>query len=136
MKENLYDKLICSEKESNDIKEIKSLILIRRDIINNNFKLIEGNNMDVDDYENIIKIKKKLIENEKNEIVYDEINKCYRKIIEILSNDDDEDVKIYVDELQKFIEEYEVKYLKKNWNKIILFIYINDINVFSWIYLD
>ena len=113
MKENLYDKLICSEKESNDIKEIKSLILIRRDIINNNFKLIEGNNnMDVDDYENIIKIKKKLIENEKNEIVYDEINKCYRKIIEILSDEEDEDVKIYVDELHKFIEDYENKYLK------------------------
>ena len=113
LKENLYDKLICSEKESNDIKEIKSLILVRRDIINNNFKLIEGNNnMDVDDYENIIKIKKKLIENEKNEIVYDEINKCYRKIIEILSDDEDEDVKIYIDELHKFIEDYENKYLK------------------------
>ena len=37
-----------------------------------------------------------MIKKEPNEIVYDEINKCYRKIIEILSNDDDEDVKIYV----------------------------------------
>ena len=96
------------------MKEIKSKILIRKDIINNNFKYIEGNdNLDIDDYEAIINIKKKLVEKEENEIVYDEINKCYRKIIEILSNDDDEDVKIYVDELQKFIEDYEVKYLKQ-----------------------
>ena len=112
--ENIYDKLICIDKTSDDLKEIKSKILIRKDIINNNFKYIEGNdNLDIDDYEAIINIKKKLIEKEQNEIVYDEINKCYRKIIEILSNDDDEDVKIYVDELQKFIEDYEVKYLKQ-----------------------
>ena len=69
--------------------------------------------MDIEDYENIINIKKKLIENEANEIVYDEINKCYRKIIEILSDEEDEDVKIYVDELQKFIEDYENKYLNQ-----------------------
>ena len=113
LKENIYDKLICSKKENNDLKEIKSLIITRRDIINNNFKLIEGNNnMDIEDYENIINIKKKLIENEANEIIYDEINKCYRKIIEILSDEEDEDVKIYVDELHKFIEDYENKYLK------------------------
>ena len=113
LKENIYDKLICSKKENNDLKEIKSLIITRRDIINNNFKLIEGNNnMDIEDYENIINIKKKLIENEANEIIYDEINKCYRKIIEILSDEEDEDVKTYVDELHKFIEDYENKYLK------------------------
>ena len=112
--ENIYDKLICIDKKSDDLKDIKSKILIRKDIINNNFKYIEGNdNLDIEDFEVIINIKKKLIEKEPNEIVYDEINKCYRKIIEILSNDDDEDVKIYVDELQKFIEDYEVKYLKQ-----------------------
>ena len=112
--ENMYDKLICIDKKSDDLKEIKSKILIRKDIINNNFKYIEGNdNLDVEDYESIINIKKNLIEKEANEIIYDEINKCYRKIIEILSNDDDEDVKIYVDELQKFIENYEVKYLRQ-----------------------
>ena len=112
--ENIYDKLICIDKKSDDLKDIKSKILIRKDIINNNFKYIEGNdNLDIEDYEAIINIKKKLIEKEANEIVYDEINKCYRKIIEILSNDDDEDVKIYVDELQKFIEDYEVKHLKQ-----------------------
>ena len=92
--ENIYDKLICIDKKSDDLKDIKSKILIRKDIINNNFKYIEGNdNLDIEDYEAIINIKKKLIEKEANEIVYDEINKCYRKIIEILSNDDDEDVK-------------------------------------------
>ena len=112
--ENIYDKLICIDKKSDDLKDIKSKILIRKDIIINNFKYIEGNdNLDIEDYEAIINIKKKLIEKEANEIVYVEINKCYRKIIEILSNDDDEDVKIYVDELQKFIEDYEVKYLKQ-----------------------
>ena len=112
--EKAYDKLICIKKESNDLKDIKGTILIRRDILNNNFKFIEGNeSLDVEDYEYIINIKKKLIENEANEIIYDEINKCYRKIIETLSNEEDDDVKKYVDELQKFIEDYEVKYLKQ-----------------------
>ena len=112
--DNIYDKLICTKKGSDDMKDIRSTILVRRDIVNNNFKYIEGNeNMDVDDYEYIISIKKKLIENAANEIVYDEINKCYRKIIEILSNDEDDDVQKYVDELHKFIEDYENKYLKQ-----------------------
>ncbi len=96
------------------MKDLESIILIRRDIIINNFQFIEGNeNMDVEDYDYIINMKKKLIENEENEIIYDEINKCYRKIIEILSNEEDEDVQKYVGDLQKFIEDYEIKYLKK-----------------------
>jgi hypothetical protein len=96
------------------MKDLESIILIRRDIIKNNFQFIEGNeDMDTEDYEYIINLKKKLIENEANEIIYDEINKCYRKIIELLSNDEDDDVQKYVSELQKFIEDYEIKYLKK-----------------------
>ena len=112
--ENIYDKLICIKKDSNEMKDLESIILIRRDIIINNFQFIEGNeDMDVEDYDYIINMKKKLIENEENEIIYDEINKCYRKIIEILSNEEDEDVQKYVGDLQKFIEDYEIKYLKK-----------------------
>ena len=95
------------------MKEINDIIIVRRDIINNNFKLIEGNeNIDIEDYEYIIIIKKELIKNEANEIIYDEINKCYRKIIEILSDEEDDDVKKYIDELHKFIEDYEAKYKK------------------------
>lgn len=112
--ENIYDKLICIKKDSNEMKDLESIILIRRDIIKNNFQFIEGNeDMDTEDYEYIINLKKKLIENEANEIIYDEINKCYRKIIELLSNDEDDDVQKYVSELQKFIEDCEIKYLKK-----------------------
>ena len=59
------------------MKDLESIILIRRDIIINNFQFIEGNeNMDIEDYDYIINMKKKLIENEENEIIYDEINKC------------------------------------------------------------
>ena len=87
---------------------------VRRDIINNNFKFIEKNeNLDIDDYKFIINIKKKLVQKEPNEIIYDEINKCYRKIIEILSNYEDENIQKYIDELHKFIEDYEKKFLKK-----------------------
>lgn len=112
-KENIYDKLICTKKDNNYMKEINDIIIVRRDIINNNFKLIEGNeNIDIEDYEYIINIKKELIKNEANEIIYDEINKCYRKIIEILSDEEDDDVKKYIDELHKFIEDYEAKYKK------------------------
>ena len=110
----LYDKLLCVKKEKNDFNDINKIILERKDIIDTNFKYIEGNeNMDIDDYEWIINMKKKLIEKQEDKIIYDEINKCYRKIIEILSNEEDEDVKKYVDELQKFIVDYENKFLKK-----------------------
>ena len=110
----LYDKLLCVKKEKNDFNDINKIILERKDIIDTNFKYIEGNeNMDIDDYEWIINMKKKLIEKKEDKIIYDEINKCYRKIIEILSNEEDEDVKKYVDELQKFIVDYENKFLKK-----------------------
>ena len=106
----LYDKLLCVKKEKNDFNDINKIILERKDIIDTNFKYIEGNeNMDIDDYEWIINMKKKLIEKKEDKIIYDEINKCYRKIIEILSNEEDEDVKKYVDELQKFIVDYEIK---------------------------
>ena len=101
----------------------------RKDIIDTNFKYIEGNeNMDIDDYEWIINMKKKLIEKKEDKIIYDEINKCYRKIIEILSNEEDEDVKKYVDELQKFIVDYENKFLKKNnLNYFLIAKILNDI---------
>ena len=108
-----YDNIFCLENEK-DKNEINDLILARRDIINNNFRLIEKNeNLDVEDYLLIISIKKKLIKNEPNEIIYDEINKCYRKIIEILSNYEDENIKKYLDELHIFIDDYEKKYFKK-----------------------
>ena len=107
-----YNSIICVDKK--DKKEINDLILVRRDIINNNFQLIEKNEiLEVDDYLFMINIKKKLIKNEPNEIIYDEINKCYRKIIEILSNYEDENIQKYLDELHQFIEDYEKKYLKK-----------------------
>ena len=109
-----YDSVICIEKDEKVKRYINELILIRRDIINNNFKFIEKNDkLGVEDYKFIINVKKKLIEKEPNEVIYDEINKCYGKIIEILSNFEDEDFQKYLDELHKFIEDYEKKYQKK-----------------------
>ena len=107
-----YTNIICIEKEGNIKKDISDLMLVRRDIIINNFKFIEKNeNLEVDDYKFIINIKKMLVQKEPNEIIYDEINKCYRKIIEILSNYEDENIQKYLDELHKFIEDYEKKYI-------------------------
>lgn len=109
-----YNNVICVEKDGTIKKDINDLMCVRRDIINNNFKFIEKNeNLDIDDYKFIINIKKKLVQKEPNEIIYDEINKCYRKIIEILSNYEDENIQKYIDELHKFIEDYEKKFLKK-----------------------
>ena len=111
----VYNNVICIEKDDKIKNEITNIILARKDIINNNFQLIEKNeNLEVDEYKLIIDIKKKLIQKEPNEIIYDEINSCYRKIIEILSNIEDENIQNYVDELHNFIEEYENKYLKNN----------------------
>ena len=106
-----YNKIIYIEKDENMKKDKNDLILVRRDIINNNFQFFENNdNLDVDDFKFIINIKKKIIDKVPNEIIYDEINKCYRKIIEILSNYEDEDIHKYLDELHIFIEDYEKKF--------------------------
>jgi hypothetical protein len=111
---NKYNKIMCAEKQDYIKKDINDFILVRRDIIKNNFQFFEkSDNMDVDDYKLIIAIKKKIIEKVPNEIIYAEINKCYRKIIELLSNYEDENIQEYIDELHKFIEEYEKKF-KKN----------------------
>ena len=122
-KNYIYDKLICVKKNKNDFNDINEIIFDRKNIIKNNYKYIEGNNqITIEDYEYIINLKKKLIEKNEDEIIYDEINKCYRKIIEILSNENDIDdegdgneeinVKKYVDELHNFIQDYENKFLK------------------------
>ena len=109
-----YNNVICIEKDDKIKNDITNIILARKDIINNNFQLIEKNeNLEVEDYKFIIDIKKKLIQKEPNEIIYDEINSCYRKIIEILSNIEDDNIQNYVDELHNFIEDFEKKYLKK-----------------------
>ncbi len=113
-----YNNIICIEKQDNIKKEINDLILVRRDIIKNNFQFFEkSDNLEVDDYKFIISIKKKFIDKVPNEIIYDEINKCYSKIIEILSNYEDENIEKYLDELHKFIEDYDKKFKKKINNK-------------------
>ena len=109
-----YNNVICVENEEKSKTDIKDIILVRRDIINNNFQFFEKNEkLEVEDYKFIIDIKKKLIQKQPNEIIYDEINKCYQKLIEILSNDEDENIQNYIDDLHKFIENYESKYSKK-----------------------
>ena len=108
-----FNDIMCIEKEGKTKTDIIDIISARKDIIKNNFQFFEKNeNLDVDDYKFIIDIKKKMIQKEPNEIIYDEINKCYRKIIEILSNLEDENIQNYIDELHKFIQDYEKKYNK------------------------
>ena len=108
-----YNYLLCIENDEKIIKDINDLIFCRKDIIKNNFKIHENDdNLDIDDYLYIIKTKKQMIEKEPNEIIFDEINKYYRKIIEILSNEEDDDMNIYLDELHQFIEKYGKNYLK------------------------
>ena len=107
-----FNDIFCLEKEGKSKTDIVDIISVRKDIIKNNFQFFEkSENLDVDDYKFIIDIKKKMIQKEANEIIYDEINKCYRKIIEILSNLEDDNIQKYIEELHKFIEDYEKKYL-------------------------
>ena len=107
-----FNDIICVEKEGKTKTDIIEMILARKEIIKNNFQFFEkSENLDVDDYKFIIDIKKKMIQKEPNDIIYDEINKCYRKIIEILSNleDEEDNIQKYIDELHKFIQDYEKK---------------------------
>ena len=72
------------------------------------FKLIEKNeDVEIDTYEKIIEIKKKLVEDKINDAIYEDINNLYQKIIEILASLSGDDFKKYVKSLQDFINKYD-----------------------------
>ena len=107
--------VICIDPNKINVQNVTESILVRRDILKKNFKYYEKcEDLDVETYEKIIDVKKSIIEQKPNEIIFDDINKLYRKIIEKMSFSSEEDVKKYLDEFHEFIGEYEkIKNKKK-----------------------
>ena len=100
---------LCVDKDGMMFHDIKEDIVFRKDQILKRFKFIEkSENLSIDIYEKIIEIKTKLVVNKTNDAIYEDINKLYQKIIEILSSkSDSNDFQKYLDKLKKFISDYD-----------------------------
>lgn len=105
---NQLDCTMCGDSRKLVVANLSECLLKRKGIIINNFKFVQkSESASVKIYEEIIKIKEKLVESQTNEAVYIEINALYQKIIEVLSSLNGDDFKKYLDKLHKFIDAYD-----------------------------
>jgi len=127
---NPLDNIMCakydadkekSKSEKSIVTNIKDCLLKRKETLLKTFKYIQKNeNANIKTYEEIIQIKEKLIENKTNEVIFDEINYFYQKIIEVLSSSNGDEFKKYLEKLHKFIDSYDKLKMKENKDKEIL----------------
>jgi len=107
---------MCGDSTKLVVKNISDCLLKRKETISQIFKYIQNNeSATIKTYEEIIKIKEKLVQNKTNEAIYEEINNLYQKIIEVLSSYNGDDFKKYLDKLRKFMDSYDK--LKSEENK-------------------
>ena len=118
---NQLDCVICGNKEKSVIKNIDSCLIKRRETLLNKYKYIQNKeNANIKTYEEIIKIKEKLIENRTNDAIFEEINNLYQKIIEVLSSSSGEEFKIYLKKLHNYIDSYDKLKMEENKVKELL----------------
>ena len=99
---------MCGDSRKLVVADLSDCLKKRKEIIKNNFKYVQkSESASVKIYEEIIKIKEKLVEDKTNEAVFVEINTLYQKIIEVLSSINGDDFKKYLDKLHKFIDKYD-----------------------------
>ena len=107
---------MCGDSKKLIVKNISDCLLKRKETMTNVFKYIQNNeSATIKTYEEIIKIKEKLVESKTNDAIYEEINNLYQKIIEVLSSYNGDDFKKYLDKLRKFMDSYDK--LKNEENK-------------------
>ena len=118
---NEFNYTICGDSQKLVVKNIIDLISKRKNTISQVFKYIQNNkSATIKTYEQIIKIKEKLVESKTNEFIYEEINNLYQKIIEVLSSYNGDDFKKYLEKLQKFMNNYDKLKTKENKEKELL----------------
>lgn len=118
---NEFKYTICGDIQKLVVKNIIELISKRKNRIIQVFKYIQNNkSATIKIYEEIIKIKEKLVEEKTNEFIYEEINDLYQKIIEVLSSYNGDDFKKYLGKLQKFMNHYDKLKMKENKEKELL----------------
>ena len=109
IKTSIFNKTICVDDNNLIIKQMNEIINKRKEEINNCFKYFEnaGNN-DINEIEQIIEIKRELINNKVDDNIFYQIHLLYNKLIELSSNKDDEsDFSVYVKRLQIFLDDYD-----------------------------
>ena len=112
---NQLDFTMCGDSKKLVTKNIIECLLKRKETMLNVFKFIQKNeSATIKAYEEIIKIKEKLVEDKTNEAVYEEINNLYQKIIEVLSSYNGDDFKKYLDKLRKFMDSYDKLKIEEN----------------------
>ena len=100
------------------VKNIYDCLTKRKEKLLSVFKFIQkSESANIKIYEEIIKIKEKLVEKKTNGAIFDEINNLYQQIIEVLSSFNGEDFKKYIEKLQKFINSYEKLNAEENKKK-------------------
>lgn len=108
MTSNVLTYFLCGDKEKKTVEEIRKLLLNKKESLKERFKWIEKNEaLEIKDFEEMIKIKEKLILNQSNENIYENINNMYQKIIEIFSSSNNDGFQVYIQQLQKFICNYD-----------------------------
>ena len=112
---NQLNTTICGDTKKLIVNKIIDKIMKNKKYMNQTFKYIQNNeSATIKIYEEIIKIKEKLIENKTNDFVYEEINTLYQKIIEVLSSYNGDDFKKYLEKLHEFMKHYDKLKLKEN----------------------
>ena len=125
---NIFNETICTDDNNLIVKQINDLINCRKEEILKNFKLFENSQRnDINEIENIIKIKKNIIKNKLDENIFYQIHELYNKLIEVSSNKvDGSDFSIYVKKLQNFLDEYDKLKNKENEKNRKIEEYINN----------
>ena len=118
---NKFEGTLCGESKKLVVKNISECLLKRKETIKTYFKLIQNSeSANINKYEEIIKIKEKLIEDKTNDAIYEEINNLYQKIIEVLSSFNGEGFKKYLEKLKKFMDSYDKLKMEENKKKELL----------------
>ena len=108
IKEAIFSKTICVEDNNFIVKQINDLINKRKDDILYHFKFFENScSNGVSELEKIIEIKERIIEENPEENIFNQIQGLYNKLIEISSNMEHIDFSVYVKKLQKFLDHYD-----------------------------
>ena len=126
---NQLNYTICGDSKKLIVKNITDLLLKRKKTLTDYFKYIQNNESGtIKMYEEIIKIKEKLVEDKTNDFIYEEINTLYQKIIEVLSSYNGDEFKKYLEKLQKFMNSYDKLKIEENKKKEFLKGKGNNIN--------
>jgi len=105
---NHINNTLFGHNQKNVTNNIYNCLLKRKETLLHTFKYIQKNQYsNITIYDEIIKIKEKLIESKTNEVIFKEISTLYQKIIEILTNKNENDFLNYIEKFHKFVEIYD-----------------------------